>query len=123
MRPRRIKVGHLNFRVRYLGPSKMDLPTTKDERALARIGSHFMSYGYCYPEGDPPLIAINGELSGRMLAESLLHECMHIVLEQTGQTGKSGAIKRGREESMVQATMALLAQILFENPKLLELFR
>tara|TARA_Y100000310_G_C20209840_1_gene590794 strand:- start:39 stop:344 length:306 start_codon:yes stop_codon:yes gene_type:complete len=101
----------------------MDLPTTKDERALARIGSHFMSYGYCYPEGDPPLIAINGELSGRMLAESLLHECMHIVLEQTGQTGKSGAIKRGREESMVQATMALLAQILFENPKLLELFR
>ena len=123
MRPRVIKIGHLRFKVKYLPPEKMDLPTTKDERALAKIGSHFVSYGYCYPEGNPPVIAINSKLRGRMLAESLAHEIFHCVLEATGQSGKDGAIKKHREESLTQSTMSLFTQVLFENPKLLALFR
>jgi|TARA_Y100000310_G_scaffold279536_1_gene298715 hypothetical protein len=119
-----ISVGHLKFKVKYLSPERFaPQAPVKDERAMARIGSHYIYYGYCYPAGDPPIIAVNKDLPRASKLESLIHETLHIVNEQTGHSAKEGAIKRGREEEYVQATASLLTQVLLDNPALSKLLK
>ena len=95
----------------------MDPPSPASSELNAIIGRHYNHYGSYYP--GEQLIEVNAALKDSMIAETVIHEVLHVIWELTGLKGLT---KRGREEDMVQAIGHLLTQVLRENPGLRRLF-
>lgn len=82
------------------------------------VGKHFTYYGDCTVADR--LIRINADLEDSILAETVLHEIGHALVELTGVRG---LFKARQEETIVQALMHALTAVLQDNPSLLRLFR
>lgn len=115
--PGHVKIGAHTYVLKYLPPEEMD-PLTPSSFALnAEIGRHYVHYGSMYP--GELLIEINKEIAPSMMAETIIHEILHAIVELAGL---SRQLKLGREETIVQAIGHMLTQVLRDNPKVRRLF-
>jgi len=116
---RKLKLGPHRWAVKQVDLNKEDTRSTRYKRemtnSLAKIGKHPFFFGVTDFENTE--IRINSGINEEMLGEVLLHECMHIIIDECELRKQ---IKSSDEEQVVQSMAAFLLQIFRDNPKLIE---
>jgi len=113
--PKIAKIGPHKYRIVLKEPKQMDKPSSNFLNSLRRIGRHYFHFGeICF---DGLEISINKNQERSMMAETLLHECLHGII---GEMGLRHVVPIKKEEDLVQGLAYNLLIFMRENPNIVK---
>jgi hypothetical protein len=115
---RSLKIGSHRWKVIIVDLDAEDKRKSKELSNLKKIGSHALYYGEA--DFSTCTIRLNSKLNDQILGETLLHEILHVLIEEIPLTR---VIKRENEENVVQGLGHSLVGVLRDNAKLLDIIR
>jgi len=112
---RKLKIGPHKWEVKFAPLNDEDTRGRKYRKELAASGKHATFFGEA--DFEATLIRLNSNLKEEILGEVLLHECLHVIIDECNLRKQ---IKAADEEQVVQCMAASLLQVFRDNPKLLD---